>query len=162
MNSESLPSAIELTPWLLGGALLSLGLAGRLDLTVSGAVLLTATGLWQLAMAHGAGARPGLVRIVSQGCWDVPLSFVVRHRTQPLLFCRSFDPVTAELPDSYWVVALPSGWDAGCLAAGSFEPPADSRLLGRVPARDLRFEHGRASYVDSGSLAAALRRVWPA
>lgn len=64
-----------------------------------------------------------------------------------------------ELSDDYCVVAVPSDSDGHALRFAGFEPPADSRLLGVVPARDLRFEHRGEDFVYTASLSGALRQL---
>jgi len=129
-------------------------------LTLAGAVVVAAFGLLHFAAANGfVLPRPGRVRITTQGCWETPLAFFVRHRGQGLLFYRACDRATGALTEDYCVIALPSECDEATLLWRGFEPPEDSRLIGLVPARDLRFEHRRGDYVDAASLAAAVSRI---
>ena len=113
-----------------------------------------------MAAANGfVVSRPGRVQIAAQGCSETPLAFFVRHRGHGLLFYRPLDAVPGVEPEEYWVIALPSECDEATLRWRGFEPPEDSRLLGVVPARDLRFEHRGGDYVDATSLGAALGRI---
>ena len=157
---KTLFQAADLLPWLLGGTFLWLGFSGRPALTLAGSVVVLVTGVLHLAAAQGfAVPRPGRVRIVAQGCWETPLAFFVRHRGHRFLFYPAKGAATGMLPESYCVIALPTECDAETLRWRGFEPPEDSRFLGVVPMRDLRFEHRGGHYVDAASLCAALARL---
>ena len=150
----------DLLPWLVGGTLLWLGLQGNRVLTLAGLLLVIAAGLVRLAAANGfVVPRLGRVRITAQGCWETPLAFFVRHRGHGLLFYRAQDTASRALPERYCVIALPSECDQHTLRWRGFEPPEDSRLMGVVPVRDLRFEHRGGDYVDAASLSAAVARI---
>ena len=155
---KTLFQAADLLPWLLGGTFVWLGLRGRPALTL--VVVVVVAGVLHLAAAQGlAVPRPGRVRIVVQGCWETPLAFFVRHRGHGFLFYRARGTPTDLLPEAYCVIALPSECDAETLRWRGFEPPGDSRLIGVVFVRDLRFEHRGSDYVDSRSLTTALKRL---
>ena len=157
---KTLFQAADVLPWLLGGTFLWLGLQGRLALALAGAFVFVVAGVLRRAAAQGfAVPCPGRVRIVAQGCWDTPLAFFVRHRDHAFLFYRTKGNDTGLLPDSYCVIALPSECDAETIRWRGFEPPEDSRFLGIVAVRDLRFEHRGGDYVDAASLAAALQQL---
>lgn len=157
---KALFQVADLLPWLLGGTLVWLGLQGHSALTLAGLLLVVVAGVIHFAAANGfVVPRPGRVRITAQGCWETPLAFFVRHRGQGVLFYRASDPVTGALRETYCVIALPSECDQDTLKWRGFEPPEDSRLMGVVPARDLRFEHRGGDYVDAASLAAAIQRI---
>ena len=96
---------------------------------------------------------------MAQGCWETPLAFFVHHRGQALLFYRTFDAATGALPESYCVIALAFGVRRRDAPVARVRAPGDSRLLGTVASRDLRFEHRGGDYVDSRSLATALARI---
>jgi hypothetical protein len=145
---------------VLGGTLVWLGLQGQPILTLAGAVVVAVAGVPFLAVTQGfVVPRRGRVPITAEGRWKTPRAFFVRHRGQGLLFYRAFDRATLALREEYCVIALPSECDEDMLRERGFEPPEDSRLLGLVPARDLRFEHRGGTYVDAASLAAAVGRI---
>jgi hypothetical protein len=147
-------------PWLLGAALLAVGLGGLPAMAMAGSVLLVLAGALQFASIHGYHVpRPGLVRATTYGCFELPLAFYVRHRGRGLLFHRGFDETTGELKDRYCVIALPAECDEQSLRYTAFEPPEDSRLIGVVAAGELRFEHRRGAYLDAAWLSEALRRT---
>lgn len=150
----------DLLPWVAGLLCLGLGLSGRPGLTLLGSAFLVVGGITYVAGANGyTPPRPGRVPIRMQGCWDVPQAFYVEHRGHGFLFFRAFHPVSGELLDEYSVIAVPPECDGESLRYSGFVPPEDSRLLGAVPARELRFEHGGGAYVDKASLSSALRRL---
>jgi hypothetical protein len=150
----------ELLPWIAGGTLLWLGVPGKPGLSVAGSLVLVVLGLLQLGRIHGHLApRPGGLRIATYGRGDTPLAFFVRHRGQPLLFYRTLDSARGRLPDSYCVVVLPRECDDRVLRWRGFEPPEDSRLVGLVPAGELRFERRGGDFVDAASLAETLERA---
>jgi hypothetical protein len=131
-------------------------------LTLAGSLIVAGAGLAQLLGLSGRLLpRPGLLRIAALGRWETPLAFFVRARGQGRLLYRAWDSSTGELPEAYCVIALPEECDETTLRLSGFVPPHDSRLLGLVPVRDLRFEHGGGDYVDAASLAEALRRIEP-
>ena len=147
-------------PWLVGGWLLWQGSPGVTALSLAGTTVLVAAGVMLFARLHGfALPRPGRVRIVAEGCWEEPRAFFVRYRGRPLLFQRAWARTGAEPSDEYCVVALPFDSDGQALRFAGFEPPADSRLLGFVPAQELCFEHRGGDFVRAASLAAALRHL---
>jgi hypothetical protein len=157
---KTLFQAADVLPWLLGGTFVWLGLRGRPGLLLAGTVVVVLAGVFQLATASGfRGRRAGRLRIVAQGCWETPQAFFVQHRGQALLFYRTFDAAAGDFPESYCVIALPSECDDECIRWRGFEPPGDSRLLGTVASRDLRFERHGGDYVDRRSLATALARI---
>lgn len=157
---KALFQAADLLPWVVGGTFVWLGLPGRPLLLVVGTLVVGCAGLLHLASATGfAVPRPGRLRIVAQGCWETPLAFFVRHRGHGFLFHRNPDSASGPFPETYCVIALPSECDAETIRWRGFEPPGDSRLLGTVPTRDLRFDHRRGDYVDAESLSVALERL---
>jgi hypothetical protein len=147
-------------PWVVGGCLVWLGSLGSTALALVGSTFLVAAGALLFARLNGfALPRPGRVRIVAQGCWEVPQAFFVRYRDRALLFQRAFAQPGAEPGDAYCVIALPADSDGQSMRFAGFVPPEDSRLLGFVPARDLRFEHRGGDFVYTAFLSAALGRV---
>ena len=147
-------------PWVAGLLCLGLGLSGRPGLTLLGSALLVVAGITHVASASGyKPPRPGRVPIRMQGCRAVPQAFYVEHRGHGFLFFRAFHPVSGELPEVYSVIAVPPECDGETLRYSGFVPPEDSRLLGAVPTRELRFDHHGGDYVDRASLSSALRRL---
>lgn len=152
--------AVDLMPWGLGLCLLALGSTGRPAWQMLGWSVLAVAGALQFSGVNGfPPPRLGRVRIVTLGCWDVPLAFFARHRGQGLLFCRRSDSEGGAAVEEYSVVALPAECDHRTLVYSGFAPPEDSRFLGVVPVRDLAFEHRGGDYVDEASLGQALLRI---
>jgi hypothetical protein len=151
---------LDVLPWAVGATLLWMGLQGNPAVSLAGSLVLTVAGLSFFASVHGyAVPRPGLLRIATLGCGDPPIAFHVRHRGRGLLFHPPTVDTYAGPAENYCVVAVPHDWPGGAQAFGPWEPPEDSRLLGLVPASDLRFEYGGGPYVDRSSLDAVLRRI---
>jgi len=150
---------IDVVPWAVGGTLLWLGLQGNPAVSLAGSLVLAVAGLLFFASVNGyAIPRPGLARIAAQGCGDPPHAFFVRRRGRGLLF---HPPGVGEGPgpsEGYCVVAVPQDW-CGTPTFGPWEPPEDSRLLGLVPAAELRFAYRGGAYVDRASLDAVLRSL---
>ena len=112
-----------------------------------------------LPWVAGVVLRSGRVPIVAQGSREAPLAFFVLYRGHGFLFHRNPDSASGPFPESYCVIALPEECDAETLRRRGFEPPCDSRLLGTVSSRDLRFEHRTGDYVDEETLATTLERL---
>jgi len=143
--------------------------AGGLALVVLGATAWplalplgwTALGLaffgW-VAEADGiALPRPGRAVIRTQGCWETPLAFSVRHGDAALLFTRDEEPDRGGWSDSYTVRQRPDGADVDPRWELPLAPGSEWPLRGRTPVATLCFEHhGRVSYVTRGSLERAL------
>jgi len=147
-------------PWVVGGCLVWLGSHGSTGLSLAGSTVLVAAGLLLFARLNGFALPPaGCVRIVAQGCWEAPQALFVRFRGRALLFQRAFAQPGVEPSDEYGVIALPADSDGQVLRFAGFVPPEDSRLLGFVPVRDLRFEHRGGDFVHTASLSAALRNL---
>jgi hypothetical protein len=151
---------MDLVPWAVGGTLLWLGLQGNPTVSLAGGLVLTVAGALYFASANGyAIPRPGLLRVAILGCGDPPIAFFVRHRGRCLLFHAPGLGRGADPHDRYCVVAVPHDWPGGTPTFGPWEPPEDSRLIGLVPASELRFEFRGGTYVDRASLDAVLRRL---
>ena len=143
----------------LGGlALIVLGLtAWPLALPLGWAALGLAFFAW-VAETHGIPLpRPGRSPIVSQGCWEIPLAFTVRHGDSVLLFSREDDPEHGGWTDVYAVRQRPNFAGADPRWELPLSPESEWSLRGRAPVASLRFEHHeRVSYVHRGSLERAL------
>ena len=104
--------------------------------------------------------RPGRAVIRTQGCWETPLAFAVRHGDTSLLFTRDEEPDRGGWSDSYTVRERPDGADVDPRWELPLAPGNEWPLRGRILAATLRFEqHGRVSYVTRGSLERALSRA---
>jgi hypothetical protein len=103
---------------------------------------------------------PGRAVIRTQGCWETPLAFGVRHGDEALLFTRDEAPDRGGWSDSYTVRQRPDGGDVDPRWELPLAPGNEWPLRGRIPVATLCFEqHGRVSYVTRGSLARALARA---
>jgi hypothetical protein len=144
-------------PAVLGLALAGFGLAGRPSLAVLGAALLSLAGLAAFARANGYRLpHAGYARIVTYGCWDVPLAFAVRRAGRVFLFHRSFDCPTGALPDSYAVYALPGAASEETARYFAFSPEDLGEPLGQVPVGALRFDGSQVARADLDVGLAAL------
>jgi hypothetical protein len=142
---------------MLGIAFLVAGIGGPPGLALLGAAALTFAGLRAFAATQGyAVPRPGHVRIVPYGCWDLPFRFAVRRRGCAFLFHRALDPETEGLPEAYSVYALPEDGAEEQLRFFAFEPPQGSRALGSLPVTALRFDHRGGAQVGVAELDAGL------
>jgi hypothetical protein len=159
MRRALLPAA-DLCPWLLGGTFVWLGLTGWPALALIGAAVLVGAAVLHFGPRNGFLApRWGRVRIAACGCGEMPQAFFVRHRGRGLLFYRAFDEATGLPPEHYCVIALPAECDEDTLRWRGFEPPEDSRLVGVVPAHELRFGRWGGDHVDGASLFEAMGRI---
>jgi hypothetical protein len=142
--------------WVAGAALMAVGCAKSPGMAGLAALLFTIAGVLQLTGGSDL-ARSGRLKIARYPvCWDVPLAFFVRHRGQGLLFYRAFEEKAGEceLPQQYFVIALPGDVDESDLRFTQFVPPEGSRLVGAVPLEALRADLSAGEYVAAAPLAA--------
>jgi hypothetical protein len=132
--------------WGLG---LSLALAGRPALAALGTAVLTCAGVAAFARAHGYRLpHAGYTRIVTYGCWDVPLAFAASRGSRSFLLRRTTDDPTAAVPDRYAVYALPPANSLEMLPYLDFRPGDLGPPLGHLPTSTLRFEGNGVATAD--------------
>jgi hypothetical protein len=79
-------------------------------------------------------------KIIYKGFYDVPRTFIFRHKNMNLLFDCVFDDTLDDYPDNYRVYILPD-FSAAELE-GSWErlPSRAIRYLGEIPVRMIKFD----------------------
>jgi hypothetical protein len=139
-------------PVLAGLGLLAFG-GGRPAWAAAGWIALGLAALRWLVESSGYPLpRPGRTRVVAYGCWEQPMTFAVRRPSRTLLFYRVLG-VANRQPDEYQVFALPPMDEFEIRNAFSELPVPEGHLLGRLPASELSFEHGRGCYVRTAEVS---------